>query len=104
MGDAPGIRISTLLLLLTTTLSQKPEGTRYIVKYKSGSKKYQEKLANAAREPYPSKDELDESNAFLTYGRFLPKANAEVVYFSTEVDMKEYEKMDDVEFIEQGMC
>ncbi len=94
--------ISTLLLLLTTALSQK-EGTRYIVKYKSGSKTYQEKLANAAKEqPYPSKNEGSVDTNLLLYGRFIPKANAEVVYFSSDVEAKEYEKMGDVEFIEQG--
>lgn len=40
-------------------------------------------------------------HSLLTFGRFLPRDNVEIIYLSDE-DVKIYEEMDDVEYVELG--
>lgn len=80
--------------------------TRYIVKYKNGSLDYKMRLQIAAREALNG-EALDSVSSIqdlklLDYGKFLPKANAEIMYFNSEEAIKTYEDKEDVEYVELG--
>ena len=88
-----------------------PSHTRYIVKYKPGSKEFEERM-HRARRRLSSSDNLrrttttsssGDDTALLTYGSFLPKDFAEVVYMDSDDELKKWNEKEDVEFIEPGM-
>lgn len=109
-----GNRAAALLVFLVATIDvalaqNSEEGAddndvgpiRYIVKFKSGSQLYNQHLAEGAKAPYPQGDEVNVDTMLLQYGRFLPKANAEVVYLDSEEDVRAYERMKDVEYVQR---
>ena len=78
---------------------------RYIVKFKAGSAEFQPRMQQASRQH--SAGNLRSSvatpdNQLLAFGSFLPKENAEVVYLSSEEEVKSWENKDDVEYVELG--
>ena len=99
---------------------------RYIVKYKKGSSDYNARLQNAQNDakrvqgngndgrgseqgnqgkmrnsPVSSLPVKERGDDMLKYGKFLPRANAEVIYLD-KANKKKYKKRDDVEYVELG--
>ena len=91
------------------------EGKRYMVQYKRTSSQYKANLETARIQAQAKKQQGGKSltggpsisadsdtHDLLTDGRFLPKQNVEIVYFSSETEKTLFEKRDDVELIEEG--
>ena len=79
---------------------------RYIVKFKAGSKEFKTRMQQAARQHSGRK--LRKSAAagsdeyYLTFGSFLPKENAEVLYLNSDQEVEEWKGKDDIEYVEPG--
>ena len=79
--------------------------TRYIVKYKDESLEYKIRLQNAKEGVNEEALDLFSSPQgiqLLDHGKFLPKANAEIMYFKSEEEINAYEEKEDVEYVELG--
>ena len=79
--------------------------TRYIVKYKDESLEYKIRLQNAKEGVNEEALDLFSSPQgiqLLDHGMFLPKANAEIMYFKSEEEINAYEEKEDVEYVELG--
>ena len=88
-----------------SSLSDDGPSTRYIVKYKDESLEYQIRLQSAIEGL--SGEDLDSFSSpqgiqLLDHGKFLPKANAEIMYFKSEEEIQAYEEKEDVEYVELG--
>ena len=88
---------------------------RYIIKFKRGSAEFEERMSRARRKYLSSAGSSSKNlrntetetsvvdDALLTYGSFLPKDNAEVVYLNSVEEVKKWNEKDEVELVEHGM-
>lgn len=77
--------------------------TRYIVKYKEGSQEFETRMQAARQDSTRNlRSSATPDKRLLTFGSFLPKDNAEVLYLSSEKEVQEWEEKDDVEYVELG--
>mmetsp|Transcript_7921 Transcript_7921/g.11773 ORF Transcript_7921/g.11773 Transcript_7921/m.11773 type:complete len:123 (+) Transcript_7921:94-462(+) len=101
-------RIFATALLAEPTFSSRSDdelSTRYIVKYKDESLEYKIRLQNAKEGVNEEALDLFSSPQgiqLLDHGKFLPKANAEIMYFKSEEEINAYEEKEDVEYVELG--
>uniref|UniRef100_A0A7S3QG82 subtilisin n=1 Tax=Chaetoceros debilis TaxID=122233 RepID=A0A7S3QG82_9STRA len=99
-------RIFATALLAEPTFSSRSDdelSTRYIVKYKDESLEYKIRLQNAKEGVNEEALDLFSSPQgiqLLDHGKFLPKANAEIMYFKSEEEINAYEEKEDVEYVE----
>ena len=82
---------------------EKPSSHRYIVKYKPGSIEFEKRLHRARRRNLRRTATLSQDESLLTYGSFIPKDNAEVVYLKSDKEVQEWNEKEEVEYVEPGM-
>ena len=86
-----------------------PQGDRYIVQYRAGSKEFETRMQAAKisagggvrGSSFPALFPDAGNVQLLPYGSFLPKDRAEVLYL-TEEEVKEWNENDEVEYVELG--
>ena len=88
---------------LPVEYDDKPSSHRYIVKFKPGSIEFEKRLHRARRRKLRRTATLSQDESLLTYGSFIPKDNAEVVYLKSDKEVQEWNEKEEVEYVEPGM-